>query len=72
MKNVQVNIHDLGDASAVAFANNKQNDERVQKSLMAWHVVKCKNCRQQMSLVNADYDETFAPIHKNCGVFFHG
>ena len=72
MKNVQVNIHDLGDASAVAFTGNHQNDERVQRGLMSWHIVKCKNCRQSMSLVDADYDETFAPIHKNCGVVFHG
>ncbi len=72
MKNVQVNIYDLGDASALAFAENHRNDERVQRGLMAWHIVKCKNCRQSMSLVDADYDETFAPIHKNCGAILHG
>lgn len=72
MKNVQVNIHDLGDASAVAFASNKKNDQRVKISLMLWDVVTCANCNKSMSLFDATYNEKFAPIHKNCGVVFHG
>lgn len=56
-----------GEARALAFASNHLNDERVQRALMSWHIVKCKNCGQEMSLVDADYDESFAPIHKNCG-----
>ncbi len=67
-----LNVHDLGNASAVAFASNKQNDEMVQRSLVTWHIVKCRKCHKPMSLVDADYDEDFAPIHKNCGVVFHG
>lgn len=53
--------------TALAFAENHINDEIVQKSLMNWNIVKCKNCGQKMSLLDADYDELFAPIHKNCG-----
>lgn len=73
MKASNANVYDLGDASAIAFAGNSKNDALVEKNLKSWHIVKCANCRQAMSLVDADYNDEFAPIHKNCGdVKLHG
>lgn len=71
MKSSQVNIYDLGDASAIAFASDKKNEQRVAISLLLWDVVTCANCKRPMSLLNAVYNEKFAPIHKNC-VDTHG
>lgn len=67
MSNKQISAYDLGDASANAFASNRKNDQRVEISLMLWDIVTCASCNRSMSLLDATYNEKFAPIHKNCG-----
>lgn len=57
----------LGEDGAIAFANDTENDEKIQRSLRTWDLVKCKNCGKHMSLIGANYDENYAPIHKFCG-----
>lgn len=46
------------------FETDRQKQRVMLKSFKSWHIVICANCGMPLSLADAKFDESFAPIHK--------
>ncbi len=55
---------DVMDYRAILYA--QEIESQGENWQQTWHYCKCNRCKKKMSLLEAAWDESFAPVHKIC------